>query len=113
MLNARFQDEVYHYYEEGLSIIPSALLVKNLNWRQNVQEFCDYYRQDTLNTAGFDAELYLWERMWRYLQARQADAPDRISDTFQIIGWQTSICEYFYHCSSLGYPYFVHHPVSV
>ena len=61
MLNARFQDEVYHYYEEGLSIIPSALLVKNLNCRQNVQEFCDYYRQDTLNTAGLDAELYLWE----------------------------------------------------
>ena len=55
-LNARFQDEVYLCYK-GLSIIPSVLRVNNLNWRQNVQEVCDYYRQDIPNAAGLDAEL--------------------------------------------------------
>ena len=82
-LNDRFQD-VYLCYK-GLSIIPSVLLVNNLNWRQNVQEFCDYYRQDIPNTAGLDAELHLWERMWRDQQARKAEIPDRISDTLKLV----------------------------
>ena len=51
------------------NIIPSVLVVNNLNWTQNVQEFCDHYRQDIPNAAGFDAELQLWERMWRDQQA--------------------------------------------
>ena len=55
-----------------LSIIPSVLLVNNLNWRQTVKEFCDYYRQHIPNAAGLDAELHLWERMWRDQKARQA-----------------------------------------
>ena len=89
-LNARFQDEVYLYYK-GLSIIPSVLLVNNLNWRQNVQEFCDYYRQDIPNAAGLDAELHLWERMWRDQQARQADIPDRISETLKLVDKQAFV----------------------
>ena len=83
-LNDRFQDEVYLCYK-GLSIIPSVLLVNNLNWRKNVQEFCNYYRQDIPNAGGLDAELHLWERMWRDQQSRQADIPDRISDTLKLI----------------------------
>ena len=77
-LSDKLQNEVYLYYK-GLSIIPSALLVNNLNWRQNVQEFCDYYRQDITNASGFVAELHLWKRMWRAQQAGQADPgiPDR------------------------------------
>ena len=31
----------------------------------NVQEFVDHYRQDIPNIAGLDAELILWERMWK------------------------------------------------
>ena len=49
------------------------------------KKFCNYYRQDIPNAAGLDAELHLWERMWRDQQARQADIPDRISDTLKLV----------------------------
>ena len=69
--------------QETVRVVTTQL--GNLNWRQNVQEFCNYYRQDIPNAAGLDAELNLWERMWRDQQARQADIPDRISDTLKLV----------------------------
>lgn len=83
-LNTRFQDEVLVCYK-GLSIIPSALLTNNLQWKQNIQDFTNHYIQDIPNIAGIQAELTLWERKWNDAQARGDEIPDKISSAFKFV----------------------------
>ena len=81
-LNTRFQDEVYVCYK-GLSLIPYVLLANDLVWKQNLKDFCDHYRQDIPNIADLQAELLLWERMWKEKNDRGEDIPDRIGTTLR------------------------------
>ncbi|XP_068684853.1 52 kDa repressor of the inhibitor of the protein kinase-like [Montipora foliosa] len=43
------------------------------------------------NAAGLDEELHLCERMRRDQQARQADIPERISDTLKLVDKQAFV----------------------
>lgn len=93
-LNTRFQDEVLVCYK-GLSIIPSALLTNNLQWKQNIQDFPNHYIQDMPNIAGIRAELTLWERKWNDAQARGDEIPDKISSAFKFVDKQSHPNIYF------------------
>ena len=42
-------------------------------------EFCENYKQDIPNFAGSEAELILWERLWKDKKAKQEDIPDRLT----------------------------------
>ena len=86
-LNARFQDDVYICYK-GLFVIPSVLLQNNLIWKENVQQFCDHYRQGIPNIAGLDAELLLWEQMWR---EQQSDILDRVTNILEVVDQQAFV----------------------
>ena len=46
-LDRRFEDDVFVRYK-GFSVIPSILLATDPIWMDNVREFCNHYRQDTL-----------------------------------------------------------------
>ena len=92
-INSRFQDDVLVCYK-GLSIIPTVLLENNLVWKKNVQEFVDHYRQDIPNIAGLDAELILWERMWKEQSTNGLEVPDRITTTLEVIDKQASVNTY-------------------
>jgi hypothetical protein len=46
-------------------------------------EFCQNYRQDIPNAAGLEAELILWERLWKDKEGKKEDIPDRISFTLK------------------------------
>ena len=81
-LNTRFQDQVFVCYK-GLSIIPSHLLEHPQDWKDHVMEFCQNYRQDIPNAAGLEAELILWERLWKDKEGKKEDIPDRISFTLK------------------------------
>ena len=49
------------------------------------------FKSFVINAAGLDAEIHLWERMWRDQQARQADIPDRISETLKLVDKQAFV----------------------
>lgn len=92
-LDTRFQDEVYVCYK-GLSLIPSILLANDLVWKQNVLDFCDHYRQDIPNIAGLQAELLIWERMWKDKNDRGEDIPDRIATTLEFVDQEAFVNVY-------------------
>ena len=48
-------------------------------------EFCENYKQDIPNFAGLEAELILWERLWKDKKAKQEDIPDRLTSTLTFI----------------------------
>jgi len=54
-------------------------------WKENVREFCNYYRQDILNYEGLPAELLLWERMWKGRNDRRDDILDSVDATLEQI----------------------------
>ena len=83
-LESRFEDAVFVCYKE-FSVIPSILLVTDPIWKDNVSEFCNYYRQDIPNYAGLPAELLLWERMWKTKSDRTEDIPDSIDAALEQI----------------------------
>ncbi|EDO29203.1 predicted protein [Nematostella vectensis] len=56
-LDSRFKDDVFVCYK-GILIIPSVLIATD-DWKPNVLEFCNYYRQDMPNYIGLQAELLL------------------------------------------------------
>ena len=60
------------------------------SWKDNVREFCDYYRRDIPNVAGLEAELVMWERLWIDRQNRgvAADIPDRVSEALAVVDQQ-------------------------
>ena len=62
--------------------------------KRNVREFCDSYRQDIPNIGGLDAELIMWERLWRDQLNRQADIPDRVSQALAVCD-QQAFCNVF------------------
>lgn len=83
-LNTRFQDDVFVCYK-GISIIPSVLLATDPAWKANVLEFCNHYRQDIPNYAGLQAELLLWERLWKGRDNRGDIIPDSLEATLKDI----------------------------
>jgi len=54
------------------------------------RQFCDYYRRDIPNVGGLEAELVMWERLWRDRQngGVAADIPDRISEALAVVDQQ-------------------------
>ena len=80
----RFQDDVFVCYK-GISIIPSVLLATDPAWKANVLEFCNHYRQDIPNYAGLQAELLLWERLWKGRDNRGDIIPDSLEATLKDI----------------------------
>ncbi|XP_066029066.1 52 kDa repressor of the inhibitor of the protein kinase-like [Pocillopora verrucosa] len=83
-LNTRFQDDVFVCYK-GISIIPSVLLATDPAWKANVLEFCNHFRQDIPNYAGLQAELLLWERLWKGRDNRGDIIPDSLEATLKDI----------------------------
>ena len=83
-LESRFEDAVFVCYK-GFSVIPSILLATNPIWKDNVREFCNYYRQDIPNNAGLPGELLLWVRMWKGKTDRREDILDNIDATLEQI----------------------------
>ena len=83
-LKSRFEDAVFVCYK-GFSVIPSILLATNPIWKDNVREFCNYYRQDIPNNAGLPGELLLWVRMWKGKTDRREDILDNIDATLEQI----------------------------
>ena len=69
-LDIRFQAQVPICYK-GLSIISSILLGHPQDWKNNTREFCESYSQDMPNIAGLEAELILWERLWKEKKAKE------------------------------------------
>lgn len=93
-IDRRFQDEVYSCYK-GLYITPSVMLDNAASWKANVREFCGYYRGDLPNVGGLDAELIMWERLWRDQQLiRGVVIPDRVSQALAVIDKQ-AFCNVF------------------
>ena len=88
-IERRFQDEVYSCYK-GPYITPSVMLDNLASWKDNVRQFCDYYRRDIPNVGGLEAELVMWERLWRDRQngGVAADIPDRISEALAVVDQQ-------------------------
>ena len=70
---------------KGFSVIPSNLLVTDPICKDNVREFCSYYRKDIPNYAGLPTEILLWERMWKGKNDRREDIPDSIDATLEQI----------------------------
>ena len=83
-LKNRFENAVFVCYR-GFSVIPSILSATDPIWKDNVREFCNYYRQDIPNNAGLPAELLLWVRMWKGKTDRREDIPDSIDATLEQI----------------------------
>nr|XP_058960863.1 52 kDa repressor of the inhibitor of the protein kinase-like isoform X2 [Pocillopora verrucosa] len=54
-------------------------------WKANVLEFCNHYRQDIPNYAGLQAELLLWERLWKGRDNRGDIIPDSLEATLKDI----------------------------
>ena len=94
-LDNRFQDNVFVCYK-GFSVIPSILLATEPIWKDNINEFCDHYRQDIPNYAGLPAELLLWERMWKEKKDRREDIPDSIGATLEQIDKDAYVNIYLY-----------------
>ena len=65
-------------------------------WKDNVREFCDYYRRDIPNVAGLQAELVMWERLCRDRQngCVAADIPDRVHEALAVVH-QQSFCNIY------------------
>ena len=98
-LASRFEDDVSVCYK-GFSVIPFILLATDPIWKDNVREFCNYYRQDIPNYAGLPAELLLWERMWKGKKDRREDIPDSIGATLKQIDKDVYVKIYIYYNSN-------------
>jgi len=90
-IDRRFVDEVYSCYK-GFYIIPSIMLDNAASWKAQVREFCDHYRQDIPNVAGLDAELVLWEALWRDVvnnnRQNVQPIPERVSQALAVVDKQ-------------------------
>lgn len=64
------------------------------SWKDNVREFCDYYRADLPNVGGLNAELIMWEQLWINERNRNANIPDRVSEALAVID-QQAFCNIF------------------
>lgn len=83
-LRSRFTEKSLKVVK-GFYLVPFILCKANaeqVNWREHVWEFFEFYSSDFPITKDIDAELDLWERYWR---ETSENLPENIADTLSVL----------------------------